>query len=86
MELTREQIRAMADAIGLEVPEADLNNVTLRLSAALTAMQQIERELGEEMDKTEPIPPVFDEFVVSGSGFKVEEPRIGDPSRSIQNQ
>lgn len=64
MELTREQIRAMADAIGLEVPEADLNNVTLRLSAALTAMQQIERELGEEMDKTEPIPPVFDEFVV----------------------
>lgn len=64
MELTREQIRAMADAIGLEVPEADLNNVTLRLSAALTAMQQIERELGEEMDKTEPIPPVFDDFVV----------------------
>lgn len=59
MELTREQIRAMADAIGLEIPEADLNNVMLRLSTVLTAMEQIERELGAEMDKTEPVPPVY---------------------------
>jgi hypothetical protein len=49
----------MADAIGLEIPEADLNNVMLRLSTVLTAMEQIERELGAEMDKTEPIPPVY---------------------------
>ena len=59
MELTREQVRAMADAIRLEIPEADLNNVVLRLSAALTAMEGIERELGPEMDKVEPVPPVY---------------------------
>ena len=59
MELTREQVRAMADAIRLEIPEADLNNVVLRLSAALTAMEGIERELGAEMDKVEPVPPVY---------------------------
>ena len=59
MELTREQLRAMAEAISLEVPDADLNNVLLRLSAALTAMEGIERELGGEMDKVEPVPPVY---------------------------
>ena len=59
MELTREQVRAMAEAIRLEIPEADLNNVVLRLSAALTAMEGIERELGSEMDKAEPVPPVW---------------------------
>jgi len=59
VELTREQVRAMADAIRLEIPEADLNNVVLRLSAALTAMEGIERELGAEMDKVEPVPPVY---------------------------
>lgn len=59
MELTREQVQIMARAIGLEIPDADLNSVMLRLSAALAAMEQIERELGAEMDKTEPIPPVY---------------------------
>ena len=59
MELTREQVRAMADTIKLKIPEADLNNVVLRLSAALTAMEGIERELGAEMDKVEPVPPVY---------------------------
>jgi len=59
VELTREQVRAMADTIKLEIPEADLNNVVLRLSAALTAMEGIERELGAEMDKVEPVPPVY---------------------------
>lgn len=58
MELTREQVRAMAKAVDLEIPEDDLNNVVLRLAAALTAMEGIERELGAAMDKTEPVPPV----------------------------
>ena len=59
MELTREQVRAMARAIGLEIPEADLNNVVLRLGAGLTAMEGVERELGAAMDRTEPVPPVY---------------------------
>ena len=59
MDLTTEQVRVMAQALGLDIPAADLNNVTLRLSAVLTAMAGIERELGTEMDKNEPIPPVY---------------------------
>ena len=59
MELTREQIVAMAQAVSLEIPEADLENVRLRLSTLLTEMEAIERELGSEMDKVDPVPPVF---------------------------
>ena len=59
MELTRDQIMAMARAVSLEIPEADLDNVRLRLSALLTEMEAIERELGVEMDKVDPVPPIY---------------------------
>lgn len=59
MELTKEQLLAMARAARLAIPAADLENVRLRLSTLLTEMEEIERELGEEMDKTDPVPPVY---------------------------
>jgi hypothetical protein len=59
MALTREQLGVMARTVGLEIPEADLDNVMLRLSAMLAAMDAIERELGPVMDRTEPVPPVY---------------------------
>ena len=59
MELTREEIAAMAKAIGLEIPEHDVENVRLRLSTLLTEMEAIERELGSEMDKVDPVPPIL---------------------------
>jgi hypothetical protein len=58
MELDKDQLVAMARAISLEIPAADLENVRLRLSALLTEMETIERELGTEMDKVDPVPPV----------------------------
>ena len=57
--LTREQTRALALITGLDIPEQDLDNVTLRLSALLESMDEIEAELGAEMDAVEPLPPVF---------------------------
>jgi len=57
--LTREQTQALALIIGLDIPERDLDNVTLRLSALLESMDEIEAELGAEMDAVEPLPPVF---------------------------
>ena len=57
--LTREQTQALALIAGLEIPEHDLDNVTLRLSALLDSMTEIEAELGTEMDAVEPLPPVF---------------------------
>lgn len=57
--LTREQTQALALIAGLDIPEQDLDNVTLRLSALLDSMAEIETELGAEMDAVEPLPPVF---------------------------
>lgn len=56
---TREQTRALALIAGLDIPEQDLDSVTLRLSALLDSMAGIEAELGAEMDAVEPMPPVF---------------------------
>jgi hypothetical protein len=59
VDLTQEQLIAMAGAISLDIPNDDLENVRLRLSTLLTEMESIERELGAEMDKVEPVPPVY---------------------------
>ena len=59
MKLTPHRAREMAQLIGLDIPEADLEGVALRLSSLLTEMEAIESELGAVMDKTEPIPPVY---------------------------
>jgi hypothetical protein len=58
MDLSQEQVAAMARAIALDIPARDLDNVRLRLSALLTAMEAIERELGAEMDIVDPAPPI----------------------------
>ncbi|MDB5923797.1 MAG: hypothetical protein JWN13_2733 [Betaproteobacteria bacterium] len=59
MELTKEQLIALAQTISLEIPESDLENVRVRLTTLLTEMEGIERELGAEMDTVEPVPPVY---------------------------
>ena len=55
MELTCEQLAAMAATIGLNLPAADAENVRLRLSALLTEMEGIERELGAEQAGINPL-------------------------------
>ena len=59
MKVTREQVQALAAAVDLEIPAEDLENVTIRVAALFSAMEAIEAELGEEMDRVEPVPPVF---------------------------
>jgi len=59
MNLTRDQVKVLAAAVDLEIPEKDLDNVTIRVSALLSAMENIEAELGEAMNSVEPLPPVF---------------------------
>ena len=59
MELTCEQLAAMAATIGLNLPAADAENVRLRLPPLLTGMEGIEGGWGAEMDRTEPVPPVY---------------------------
>lgn len=59
MKLTSEQVKLLAATVGLRLPEQDLDNVAIRVEALLSAMEQIEAELGEEMNAVEPVPPVF---------------------------
>jgi len=59
MNLTRDQVKALAAAVDLEIPEKDLDNVTIRVASLLSAMEGIEVELGEQMNAVEPLPPVF---------------------------
>ena len=58
MTLDSALVRSMGEMIGLEIPESDLDAITIRLSELLSAMDEIERELGAEMDQVDPIPPV----------------------------
>jgi len=59
MKLTRDQVKVLAAAVDLEIPPQDLDNVTIRVSALLSAMENIEAELGDAMNAVEPLPPVF---------------------------
>jgi hypothetical protein len=59
MKMTEDDIRNMSKAIDLNIPDADLNTIALRLSALLTVMDEMEKELGAEMDEVDPIPPVY---------------------------
>ena len=59
MELDDARVRSMAELIGLDIPEAELRPIGIRLSELLSAMDAIERELGPEMDRVDPVPPVF---------------------------
>lgn len=59
MEVNHEQVRLLARLQGLQLPEGDLPNIALRLSAWLTAMEDIEREMGERMNEVDPIAPVY---------------------------
>ena len=59
MKLTEDDIRNMSRAINLDIPDSDLNTIALRLSALLSVMEEVEKDLGPEMDQVDPIPPVF---------------------------
>ncbi|MCE8024370.1 MULTISPECIES: hypothetical protein [Halomonadaceae] len=59
MNLSIEQVKVMAQLQGLTIPDDELSNIATRLSTWLTAMEQIEAELGDQMNAVDPIPPVF---------------------------
>lgn len=59
MELTNEIIHNLSYTINLKIPKEDLNTIRIRLSSLLSAMEEIEKELGADLHKVEPIPPVF---------------------------
>ncbi len=59
MKVTEDQARALLAVQALKVPDSDLAEIALRLSTWLSALEEIEAEMGEAMDAVDPIPPVF---------------------------
>jgi hypothetical protein len=59
MRITKDQARLLLSVQGLDLPDADLDEVALRLSTWLTALEQIEAELWKAMNVVDPIPPVY---------------------------
>ena len=59
MKLTHDDVRFLGRTVGLQIPNEDIANVTLRLEALFSAMEAVEAELGSAMDEVEPLPPVF---------------------------
>ena len=56
---TREDLLAMARAVDLAIPEDDLDIVRLRVETLFGEMEKIELALGAEMDRLDPVPPVY---------------------------
>lgn len=52
-------VSAMLDLQGIPVPADERENVRLRLELWLRALDEIEAEIGREMDAVDPIPPIF---------------------------
>ena len=59
MKVSIEDVQTLARIQQLNIPESELENVAIRLSTWLTAMEQIEAELGDQLLNVDPIPPVF---------------------------
>ncbi len=59
MELSKEDIRVLTKMQGLTIPEEDFESIEIRFSTWLSAMEQIEAELGPQINAAEPIPPVY---------------------------
>lgn len=52
-------VAGMARTVGLHIPEDDLDEVAVRLSALLDDMERIEGQLGSRLNDIDPIPPVY---------------------------
>ncbi|HAA90975.1 MAG TPA: hypothetical protein DCS82_04175 [Rhodospirillaceae bacterium] len=60
MKFSKDDIRTMAQAVNLEIEdEEDLKVMAIRLSSLLEAMEEIEKQIGKEIDEIEPVPPVY---------------------------
>ncbi len=58
MKLGKDQIQTLIELQGLHVPSEEIENIAIRLSTWLTAMEQIEAEIGHLINQEEPIPPI----------------------------
>lgn len=60
MDVSIEQLKVLLELQGMkQVPADDMENIALRLTTWLTAMEKIEAEMGAEINAAEPIAPVF---------------------------
>jgi hypothetical protein len=59
MSLSHEDVRVMARAVGLALPDTDIADVAARANALLQAVADVETAFKHRLDAYEPIPPVL---------------------------
>ena len=59
MQINREQVRLLTQMQGIQVPENELDSIAIRLTTWLSALDEIEKEIGPQINTAEPIPPVY---------------------------
>jgi hypothetical protein len=59
MIVSKELVKSLCEMQGLHVPAAEMDNVAIRLSTWMSAMEQIEADMGALIQTVDPIPPVF---------------------------
>lgn len=58
MMLSAEDVRTMAKAIDLDIPEEELSTVASRLSSILDEVEELARTYERELERHDPIPSV----------------------------
>lgn len=59
MIVSKDLVMSLCEMQGLRVPESEMENVAIRLSTWMSAMEQIEADMGDLIQTVDPIPPVF---------------------------
>lgn len=59
MNIDREHIRLLTGMQGITVPDSELDSIAIRLTTWLSALEEIEKEIGPQINAAEPIPPVY---------------------------
>lgn len=59
MKLTELEVRALARTVGLDVPDSDIEDLTARINFYFLAVEELERDLGDDLYRLEPVPPVY---------------------------
>lgn len=58
-QVSEDYVRSALALQGIPVPEEEVQNVFLRLSLWMKALNEIEAKLGGQMNDVDPIPPVY---------------------------
>ncbi len=58
MKLSEDEVRSLSRTVGLAIPESDITDLAARINFFFLAVEELERDLGDDLYRHEPVPPV----------------------------